>query len=121
MSTMDPPAAVAPVPVPDRDLDASALTVRAAGDLADAASAETLIAPVLDTPVELAVVVDLSAVTYLTMEAVVPLAKLARRCAAEGQVLRIVASPAVRRKVETMGMSTIIPMEPSHTTTQGGD
>ncbi|MFD4254840.1 STAS domain-containing protein [Amycolatopsis thermoflava] len=121
MSTMDLPAVVPTVPAPDHDLDAGAFTVRAAGDLADAASAETLIAPVLDTPVELAVVVDLSAVTYLTMEAVVPLAKLARRCAAEGQVLRLVASSAVRRKVETMGMSTIIPMEPPYTATQGGD
>ncbi|MFF5992169.1 STAS domain-containing protein [Prauserella flavalba] len=121
MSTMDTPAAVPTVPAPDRDLDAGAFTVRTAGDLADAASAETLIAPVLDTPVELAVVVDLSAVAYLTMEAVVPLATRARRCAAKGQVLRIVASPAVRRKVETMGMSTILPMEPPHTTTQGGD
>ncbi|MDT7797396.1 MAG: hypothetical protein QOI78_829 [Actinomycetota bacterium] len=59
-----------------------------------------------------AVVLDLSAVTFWTPETVVPLLDLVERCAADGRVLRIVASSTVRRKLLSLGLDTVVPVPP---------
>ncbi|MFC9249987.1 hypothetical protein [Amycolatopsis thailandensis] len=56
--------------------------------------------------------VDLSAVTYLSMEAVAPLLAITSRCAAENQPLRVIPSHAVRPKLITLGLGTGVPLEP---------
>ncbi|MFD5247713.1 anti-sigma factor antagonist [Amycolatopsis sp. NPDC058340] len=62
------------------DIVAATVIVTATEELADARRLEELLAPAMCSAG--AVVVDLSAVAYLSMEAVVPLLALVRDCAA---------------------------------------
>ncbi|MDT7800956.1 MAG: hypothetical protein QOI78_4389 [Actinomycetota bacterium] len=93
-------------------MGAEVLTLRAAPELADTATAERAFAPALATAPGTAVVLDLSAVTFLTMEAVVPLLALVERCAAEGRALLILASAYVRRKLLLLGLDKVVPLQP---------
>ncbi len=86
------------------------MVVSAAGELVDAVVVRGLFGPALHAVG--AVVLDLSAVTFLAMEAVVPLLAVARRCGAEQRSLRVLASAPVRRKLESLGLSTVIPLDP---------
>ncbi|WP_328454187.1 MULTISPECIES: STAS domain-containing protein [unclassified Amycolatopsis] len=101
-----PPGAATPAPA------AEVFTLPAPAELADAETAERTFAPALTVPPGTAVVLDLSAVTFLTVEAVVPLLELVERCAADGRVLRIVASPTVRRKLLFLGLDAVVPSQP---------
>ena len=100
------PGAATPAPA------AEVLTVQAPAELADAETAEQVFAPALAGPPDTAVVLDLSAVTFLTLEAVVPLLALVERCAADGRTLRIVASSTVQRKLLALGLDTVVPVQP---------
>ena len=80
-------------------------------ELTDSASIEAIIARALGTSLGSEIVVDLSAINHMTMEAAVPLARFARRCSADGRSLRVVASQPVRRKLETMGLGAVILLE----------
>ncbi|WP_410665318.1 STAS domain-containing protein [Amycolatopsis sp. lyj-84] len=87
------------------------LIVSAAGDLINGPAARDLLAPVLRAPG--GVTVDLSKVTYLSMEAVVPLLALAGRCAAEHRPLRVLGSDPVRRKLTLLGLAAVVPLDPA--------
>ncbi|WP_410566917.1 STAS domain-containing protein [Amycolatopsis sp. cmx-4-61] len=89
------------------------VTVRAAGDHLDARAAERLVAPLAAAPAAATFVVDLSAVTHLTLEAASALVQLTRRCRAEDRPLRFTASSAVRRKLALLGLETVVPLQPS--------
>ncbi|WP_328457760.1 STAS domain-containing protein [Amycolatopsis sp. NBC_00438] len=91
---------------------ADVLTLRSAPELAGTDEAERTFAPALAVPPGTAVVLDLSAVTFLTPEAVVPLLALVERCAAEGKALLIVASSYVRRKLVLLGLDSFVPLQP---------
>ncbi len=87
------------------------LIVSVAGDLVDGQAVRNLLAPVLRAPGS--VTVDLSKVTYLSMEAVVPLLAVAGRCAAEHRPLRVLVSDPVRRKLTLLGLAAVIPLDPA--------
>ncbi len=87
------------------------LIVSAAGDLVDAETLRGLLRPALQTAG--AVTVDLSAVTHLSMEAVVPLLALVGRCAAKQRLLLVIVSGPVRRKLTLLGLGTTVPLEPA--------
>ncbi|MFG1644123.1 STAS domain-containing protein [Amycolatopsis sp. NPDC049252] len=86
------------------------LTLRAPPELAGTEIAEQAFAPASVAPPGAAVLLDLSAVTYLTLEAVVPLLDLVERCAADGRALQVVASPHVRQKLLVLGLDTVVPL-----------
>ncbi|WP_410631681.1 anti-sigma factor antagonist [Amycolatopsis sp. cmx-4-83] len=88
------------------------LVLRGAGELVDAHAVEEIVAPAFAADPATALVVDLAAVTYLTMEAVIPFLILARRCAAEGTSLRVVASEPARRKLTSLGLHFTFALEP---------
>ncbi|MEV5712842.1 STAS domain-containing protein [Amycolatopsis mediterranei] len=88
------------------------LTVRAPAELDDADTAAQLLVPAAASPRGTAVVVDLSAVTYLTTEAVIPLVTLARQCLGEGRELRVVASASARQKLTLLGLNTVLSLHP---------
>ncbi|UOZ02670.1 STAS domain-containing protein [Amycolatopsis sp. WQ 127309] len=92
---------------------AAVLTLRVAPELAGTEEVEQAFAPALAVPPGTPVVVDLSAVTFLTLEAVVPLLAFVERCAAEGKALLIVASAYVRRKWALLGLDPVIPLQPA--------
>ncbi|WP_146060341.1 anti-sigma factor antagonist [Amycolatopsis sp. CA-128772] len=110
MSTVADPHEPAPGgsrPVPATGV----LILRGAGDLTDTHAAEKIVAPAYTADPATALVVNLAAVTYLTMEAVVPFVELARRCAAGGTSLRVVASEPVRRKLTSLGLHATLELE----------
>lgn len=111
LDTIDPPEAAVSMDSPEPEMSAESFTVRADGALADAQSAQTLVTSVLNMPPDGVAVVDLSAVNYFTMEAVGPFLQLVRRCVADGRALRLIASDAVRRKLETMGLASTFPLD----------
>jgi anti-anti-sigma regulatory factor len=88
------------------------LTVRAPAELDDADTSARFLVPAAASPPGTAVVVDLSAVTYLTTEAVVPLVTLARHCLDDGRDLRVVASASARRKLTLLGLHTVLAVHP---------
>ncbi len=116
MSTVaDPhedPTTINPRPAPATDV----LILRGAGDLTDTHAAEEVVAPAYAadpaTATATALVLDLTTVTYLTMEAVIPFVTLAHRCAARGTSLRVVASEPVRRKLTSLGLHSTLAPEP---------
>ncbi|MGW5051465.1 STAS domain-containing protein [Actinokineospora sp. NPDC004072] len=67
-----------------------------------AASAQTAPTP--------AMVVDLTEVTFLSLEGAAELVMLARRCIDQGRDLRVKPSPSVRRKLALAGLDTLIPL-----------
>ncbi|MEV6909468.1 hypothetical protein [Amycolatopsis sp. NPDC051071] len=79
------------------------MVVSAADELVDGVTVRGLFGPALRATG--AVVLDLSKVTFLAMEAVVPLLAVAQRCAAEQRSLTVVASIPVRRKLVSLGCS----------------
>ncbi|WP_410567426.1 STAS domain-containing protein [Amycolatopsis sp. cmx-4-61] len=87
------------------------LILRGAGDLTDTHVAEEIVAPAYMADPATALVLDLTAVTYLTIEAVVPFVTLAHRCAARGTSLRFVASEPARRKLTSLGLESIFALE----------
>ncbi|WP_410592734.1 STAS domain-containing protein [Amycolatopsis sp. lyj-23] len=87
------------------------LILRAAGELIGTHVAEEVVAPAY-TAGAAAIVLDLTAVTYLTVEAVVPFVALAHRCAARGTPLRLVASEPARRKLMSLGLESTLALEP---------
>ncbi|TDQ00675.1 STAS domain-containing protein [Labedaea rhizosphaerae] len=89
------------------------LILRGVGDLTSIRAAEEIVAPAFAGDPETAVVVDLSTVTYLSMEAVVPFVTLALRCAAQGTPLRVMASERAWRKLTSLGLHDMLPLEPS--------
>ena len=88
-------------------MGAEVLTLRTAPELADTVTAERAFAPALATAPGTAVVLDLSAVTFLAMEAVVPLLALVERCAAEGRALLILASSSAASTVVVASKSAM--------------
>ncbi|SEF37159.1 anti-anti-sigma factor [Amycolatopsis pretoriensis] len=94
------PTTIDPRPVPATDV----LNLRGAGDLTDTHAAKEIVAPAYAADPATALVLDLTTVTYLTMEAVIPFVTLARRCAARGTSLRVLASEPVRRKLTSLGL-----------------
>jgi anti-anti-sigma factor len=100
-----------PAPGGSRPVPATGvLVLRGAGDLTDSHAAEQIVAPAYAADPATALVVNLAAVTYLTVEAVVPFVELARRCAAGGTSLRVVASEPVRRKLASLGLHATLPL-----------
>lgn len=91
---------------------ARVITVRAPAELADAETAAELLVPAAAAPPGTAVVVDLSAVTHLTTEAVVPLVTLAQHCLGQGRDLRVTASASARQKLTLLGLTTILAVQP---------
>lgn len=55
-------------------------------------------------------VVDLSEVTFLSLEGAAELVTLARRCADRGRDLCVKPSASVRRKLALSGLDTLIPL-----------
>ncbi|RSD10846.1 STAS domain-containing protein [Amycolatopsis eburnea] len=55
-----------------------------------------------------AVVVDLTAVTHLTLEALKPLVSLARACRTAGLEVHVVPSPTARKKIELTGLAEVL-------------
>ncbi|WP_103337814.1 STAS domain-containing protein [Amycolatopsis sp. CA-126428] len=112
MSTVaDPhedPTTVDPRPAPATDV----LILRGAGDLTDTHAAEEIVAPAYAADPATALILDMTTVTYLTMEAVIPFVTLAHRCAARGTSLRVVASHPVRRKLMSLGLHSTLAPEP---------
>lgn len=109
MSTAaDPPNDAAPPTA----IPSGVVTIRAAGELVYARDAEAVLAPGTSTPPGTAITVDLTAVTHLSMEAVVPLLSLARQSATEGRTMSILGSVAVHRKLTTLGLDTLLPLHP---------
>ncbi|WP_410596102.1 STAS domain-containing protein [Amycolatopsis sp. lyj-23] len=88
------------------------LILRGAGDLTDTLAAEEIVAPAYAADPATALILDLTTVTYLTMEAVIPFVSLAHRCAARGTSLRVVASEPVRRKLTSLGLRSTLELEP---------
>ncbi|MFF1607627.1 STAS domain-containing protein [Amycolatopsis sp. NPDC058278] len=86
-------------------------TFVAAGELLDTTAIDDIADRVRGTPAA-AITVDLSAVTYLSMEAAARLVVLARLCAEEGRSLRVVPSGQARRKLVTMGLDAALPLAP---------
>ncbi|SFW85539.1 STAS domain-containing protein [Amycolatopsis australiensis] len=86
--------------------------VRAPGDHLDARTAGQLVAPVAAAPPGATVVVDLSAVTHLSLEAAGTLMTLTRHCQAEGRTLRVAASDSARRKLALLGLDAVLPLQP---------
>ncbi|MGW4525038.1 STAS domain-containing protein [Amycolatopsis sp. NPDC004378] len=86
------------------------VTLSAAGEIADPSAIEDIAIHMFALPPAVPVVVDLSAVTYLSMEAIAPLVLLARHCVAEGRRLRIESSEPAHRKLVTMGLDRVIPL-----------
>ncbi|GLY38109.1 hypothetical protein Amsp01_041330 [Amycolatopsis sp. NBRC 101858] len=84
------------------------VTVCVSEELEDASATCEMLAPAFVAPAGSAVVVDLSAVTYLTMEAVVPLMVLARRCFDLGQSLCVVASASAHAKLMQLGLTEVL-------------
>ncbi|GHF94479.1 MULTISPECIES: anti-sigma factor antagonist [Amycolatopsis] len=91
---------------------ADAITVRAPAELDDAEAAAQLLAPAAASPRGTAIVADLSAVTHLTTEAVVPLVAVAQQCLDEGRQLRVVASAVARQKLTRLGLDTVLSLDP---------
>jgi 2-haloacid dehalogenase len=89
------------------------LTIQAAAELPDARVATETFAPAWDVPAGAAVVIGLSAVTYLSLEAVVPLVTLAHRREARGGTLRISTSPESHRKLTLLGLDTVLTLHPA--------
>lgn len=89
------------------------LILRGAGELTETHAAEEIVAPAYAADPATALVLDLAAVTYLTMEAVVPFLTLARRCAAGGTSLRVVASEPARSKLTSLGLHFTLALESS--------
>ncbi len=87
------------------------LVLRGAGELTDTHAGEEIVAPAYAANPATAVVLDLAAVTYLTMEAVIPFIALARRCAARGTSLRVVASEPARSKLTSLGLRFTLVLE----------
>ena len=83
-------------------------TIRAGAELSDARVATETFAPAWDAPVGAEVVIDLSAVTYLPLEAVVPLVMLAHHREVQGGPLRIITSPQAHRKLTLLGLHTVL-------------
>ncbi len=108
MSTVAEPPHDAAQPHPT----ASVITLRAAGQLVTAHDAEAVLAPGTSAPPGTAITVDLTAVTYLSMEAVAPLVSLACQGASEGRAVSILGSVTVRRKLTTLGLDTLLPLHP---------
>ncbi|WP_410667968.1 anti-sigma factor antagonist [Amycolatopsis sp. cmx-4-68] len=105
----DDPTAAASTPASAIDV----LILRGAGDLTGARSAEEIVAPAASAAPGAAIVLDLSAVTYLTTEAVIPLITLAHRCAAHEQSLRVLVSEPVRQKLARLGLHETLSSEPA--------
>ncbi|MFB9691044.1 STAS domain-containing protein [Amycolatopsis plumensis] len=109
MSTVaDPPED----PTSSRALPATdVLILRAAGELIDTQVAEKIVAPAYAAEPATTLVLDLTAVTYLTIEAVIPFVTLAHRCAAGGTSLRVVVSEPARRKLTSLGLESTFALE----------
>ncbi|MEV6620989.1 STAS domain-containing protein [Amycolatopsis sp. NPDC051106] len=58
------------------------------------------------------VIIDLTAVTYLSLESLTALVKLARGCAVAGVPLRMHPSPIARSKIRQTGLDTLFPLSP---------
>lgn len=113
IATADPPSRADPIPA---SLGVSGptegvITVRMTGDLDPAVAAQLrtvfeqvtcMVAPMI--------LVDLAEVSFLALEGVEPLLALTSRCVQDHRELRIVSSPAVRRKLTLLGLDTIIPI-----------
>ncbi|WP_410631107.1 STAS domain-containing protein [Amycolatopsis sp. cmx-4-83] len=78
----------------------------------DAGTAEQLSAPVSAASPGAAVVVDLTAVTELSLEAAAALMTLTRRCHSEGRAMQVIASAAARRKLALLGLDVVLPLRP---------
>jgi anti-anti-sigma regulatory factor len=89
------------------------VTVRAGAELPDARVATETFAPAWDAPAGAEVVIDLSAVTYLPLEAVVPLVTLARHREARGRAVRIITSPQAHRKLTLLGLHAVLTLHPA--------
>ncbi|WP_103349923.1 hypothetical protein [Amycolatopsis sp. CA-128772] len=87
------------------------ITFTAGGDLTGTAEIEEIARVVATLPAGTAVVVDLSAVTHLSMEAAVPLVQLVSGCAAADRPVRVRASEPVRLKLARLGLVSTIPLE----------
>ncbi|WP_410651457.1 STAS domain-containing protein [Amycolatopsis sp. cmx-4-54] len=87
------------------------LTVRAAGELSDIATMAKALHPAMPAPPGAVVVVDLSAVTHLSFEAVPPLMALLRHTTTRYVRLCVITSGPVRRKLILLGLDTVIPLE----------
>jgi anti-anti-sigma regulatory factor len=85
-----------------------AVTVSAPAELADTRTAETLFARAFAAPAGSLVIIDLSAVTHLTTEAVVPLVALAHHRAALGGGVRVIASVVAHRKLHRLGLGSVL-------------
>jgi anti-anti-sigma regulatory factor len=57
------------------------------------------------------VIVDLTQVTHLALEALAPLIGLARECQDAGLRLRVRASSTVRAKLQTTGLAELLPQD----------
>ncbi|MGW3960158.1 STAS domain-containing protein [Amycolatopsis sp. NPDC005003] len=90
---------------------ADVITVKAPNVL-DAHTADRLSTPVAAAPPEAAVVVDLTAVTELSLEAAAELMTLTHRCQHERRTLQVIASTAARRKLALLGLDTLLPLHP---------
>lgn len=56
------------------------------------------------------IVVDMTEVTYCSLEGAAMLATLTRRCDNDGRILRIQPSPVVRHKLALSGLDAFIPL-----------
>ncbi|MEA5360298.1 anti-sigma factor antagonist [Amycolatopsis sp., V23-08] len=95
----------------DGEVDGEVIVVKVSGEAAVAdvlTAAETTVDPAGGN-----VLVDLSEVTYLAMEAVVPLMKIARRCFDHGRLLVVRASVPARQKLLRLGVTGVVRLEPA--------
>jgi len=90
--------------------DRPVLTVRAAGELLDVPAMTAALQDALSAPFDVDVAVDLSAVTYLSFEALPPLIRLVQH---RTTGLDVVVSETVRRKLALLGLDTSIPLRPA--------
>ncbi|MEU3626198.1 hypothetical protein BS329_37575 [Amycolatopsis coloradensis] len=86
------------------------LTVRAVGELGDIPAMTRALGTATSAPPGTAVTVDLSAVTYLSFEALPPLVDLVRHAADNAVYLCVIASGPVRRKLALLGLDVVIPL-----------
>ncbi|WP_158559860.1 STAS domain-containing protein [Prauserella sp. PE36] len=87
--------------------------MRASGELGpETAAALSAAATAARSQAATGVIVDLTAVRYLTLETLAPLLALARDCRDTGLTLRIHPSPAVRSKIRLTGLTALLPLRP---------
>jgi hypothetical protein len=100
-------------PVTPGRMASEVVTVRAGAELPDGRVATETFAPAWHAPAGVEVVVDLSAVTYLPLEAVVPLVTLARHREAQGGAVRIITSAPAHRKLTLLGLHAVLTLHPA--------